>query len=134
MNCVSILMGLDAGTLKEKPTAKLEIVRLSKLAGEPFVVTLQAVSARRYTELVNNVTDKKGVVDSGKAYRAYVMVALAGLIDPPMKDKDIQEYYGCSTPEELLETIFTGGEITMIAEKITDLSGMSGNVVREVKN
>jgi len=127
-------MGLDAGTLKEKPTAKLEIMRLSKLAGEPFVVTLQAVSARRYTELVNNVTDKKGVVDSGKAYQAYVMVALAGMVDPPMKDKDIQEHYGCSTPEELLETIFTGGEITMIAERITDLSGMSGNVVREVKN
>ena len=134
MNCVSLLMGLDADKVKERPTAKLELTRLSKLTGEPFVVTLQAISARRYTELVNDVTTKKGAIDSGKAYKAYVMVAISGLVEPSMKDKDLQEHYGCSTPDELLETLFTGGEITSMAEKITEISGMAGNVVREIKN
>lgn len=134
MNTVDILMKLDAEKLKEKPKAQLEINRLSKLSGEPFIVELEAVPARRYTDLVAGVVDKNGNIDASKGYKANKMIVLAGMKEPSMKDKALLEYYGCSTPEELLETIFTGGEISAIAEKIIEISGMSGDVVKEVKN
>ena len=134
MNTVDILMKLDAGKLKEKPKAQLEITRLSKESGEPFVVELEAVTARRYADLIGDVMDKHGNIDAAKGYKANKLIVLAGMQDPSMKDKTLMEHFGCSTPEELLETIFRGGEISAIAEKIIEISGMSGNVVQEVKN
>lgn len=134
MSCASLLIKLDANKMKERPTAKLEIQRLSKMAGEPFVVTLRAIPAGRYMEFMGNAFNSKGALDTTKVYRAQVMIALTGLVDPSMKDKDLQEHYGASTPEDLIETVFVGAEITAMAEKILEISGLSGDVVKEVKN
>ena len=51
-----------------------------------------------------------------------------------MKDKDLQEHFGASTPGQLIEKIFNGSEIGAIADAITELSGFGGNVVEEIKN
>ena len=134
MSNVDLLMGLDADKLAEVPFKDLKISRLSQLTGADFIVRVKAIPAKRFTELVSGLRAKDGSVDTAKAYEANVKIALAGMTDPSMKDKDLQEKFGCSTPMQLIEKIFQGGEIAVIADTITELSGFGGNVVEEVKN
>lgn len=135
MNNIDLLMGLDAEKLAEVPTKELKILRLSQLTGNDFIVKVKALPAKRFTELTSGgVKEKDGSINTAKAYDINVKVALAGLVDPSMKDKDLQEKFGCSTPGQLFEKVFTGSEISAMADSITGLSGFSGNVVEEVKN
>lgn len=131
---IDLLMGLDSGKLEEVPTKELKILRLSQLTGADFIVKVKAIPAKRFTELISGIRDKNRQVDTSKAYDANVRIALAGLVDPDMKDKDLMEKFGCSTPGQLVEKVFKGGEIAAIADDITELSGFGGDVVEEVKN
>lgn len=134
MTNIDLLMGLDAGKLATVPTKELKIQRLSRLTGADFVIRVKAIPAKRFTELIGSVKAKDGSVDTSKAYEANVKIALAGMEDPSMKDKDLMEKFGCSTPMQLIEKIFQGSEIGAIADAVTELSGFGGNVVEEVKN
>lgn len=134
MSNIDLLMGLDTEKIAEVPTKELKLKRLSELTGADFIVKLKAIPAKRFTELVSDIKAKDGSVDMSKAYDANVKIALAGLIDPSMKDKDLQEKFGCSTPGQLIEKIFNGAEIGVMADAVTELSGFSGNVIEDVKN
>lgn len=135
MNTVDILLGLDNADLEFTNEKELEIKRLSKKAKKPFKVKLQGISARRFTKMATGVTGKDGQVQLDKAYDANVSLCLAGMVEPPMKDKALLEKFQCSTPGELLEKIFRPSEIAAIADAITELSGFgSDDVVDEVKN
>lgn len=134
MSNIDLLMGLDTEKIAEVPTKELKLKRLSELTGADFIVKLKAIPAKRFTELVSDIKAKDGSVDMTKAYDANVKIALAGLVDPSMKDKDLQEKFGCSTPGQLIEKIFNGAEIDVMADAVTELSGFSGNVIEEVKN
>ena len=134
MSNIDLLMGLDADKITEIPTKELKLTRLSKLTGADFIVKLKALPAKRFTELVTGISGKDGTVDAAKAFDANMRVVLAGLVDPSLKDKDLQEKFGCSTPGQLLEKLFTGAEIGVMADAITALSGFAGDVVEEVKN
>lgn len=134
MTNVDLLLGLDADKLAEVPTKDLKIQRLSQLTGADFIVKVKAIPAKRFTELVSGIRGKDGAIDTAKAYDANVKISLAGMVDPSMKDKDLMEKFGCSTPMQLMEKIFQGGEIGVIADTITELSGFGGDVVEEVKN
>lgn len=134
MNNIDLLMGLDTEKATEVPTKELKIKRLSELTGADFVVKVKALSAKRFTELVSDIKAKDGAVDLSKAYDANVKIATAGLVDPSLKDKDLQEHFGVSTPGQLIEKIFNGAEIGAIADAVTAISGFGGDVIEEVKN
>lgn len=134
MSNIDLLMGLDDKKLDSVPTKELKIKRLSEIMGADFIVKVKALNAKRFTELVSDIKSKDGSVDLSKAYDANIKVAVAGLVDPPLKDKDLQEKFGASTPGQLIEKIFNGAEIGAMADAITELSGFSGNVTEEVKN
>ena len=96
MNNIDLLMGLDAEKLAEVPTKELKILRLSQLTGNDFIVKVKALPAKRFTELTSGgVKEKDGSINTAKAYDINVKVALAGLVDPSMKDKELQEKFGC---------------------------------------
>ena len=132
IDTLKALMGLNKAA--ETPTRKLKIKRLSELTGADFIVTVKGISAKRFTELVSDIKTKDGNVDLSKAYDANVKIATAGLVDPSLKDKDLQEHFGASTPGQLIEAIFNGAEIGAMADAITELSGFSGDVIEKVKN
>ena len=134
MSTIDLLMGLDADKLTAVPTRELKMTRLSELTGADFIVKVKAIPAKRFTELVSDIRSKDGGVDTAKAFDANIKIALAGLVDPSLKDVDLMEHFGASTPGQLIEKIFNGSEIGAIADAITELSGFSGNVVEEVKN
>ena len=70
MTKVDILMGLDANKLAEVPTKELKVPRLSKLTGVEFTVTVKAIPAKRFTELISGIRKKNGEVETSKAYEA----------------------------------------------------------------
>ena len=123
MNTVELLLKTDAGKITEYPSKELEIKRLSDITGTPFMVTVRAISGRRFTELVDNIYDSKGNVSTKRAYETNILLTVAGLVSPDLKDRDLQEHFGVRTPKDLAEKIFKGGEISMIADEITELSG-----------
>ena len=134
MNTVDILLGLDNSVLEVNNTKEMEIKRLSKAAGKPFIVKLQGVPAKRFTKIVDGISDKNGI-RTDKAYDANVNLTTTGMVDPSMKDKALLDKFECSTPGELVEKLFKPSEIGALADAITELSGFGGdNTVAEVKN
>lgn len=134
MNTVDILLGLDNSVLEVNNTKEMEIKRLSKAAGKPFIVKLQGVPAKRFTKIVDGISDKNGI-RTDKAYDANVNLITIGMVDPSMKDKALLDKFECSTPGELVEKLFRPSEIGALADAITELSGFGGdNTVAEVKN
>lgn len=134
MNTVDILLGLDNSVLDVNNTKEMEIKRLSKAAGKPFIVKLQGVPAKRFTKIVDGISDKNGI-RTDKAYDANVNLITIGMVDPSMKDKALLDKFECSTPGELVEKLFKPSEIGALADAITELSGFGGdNTVAEVKN
>ena len=49
MNTVDILLGLDNSVLEVNNTKEMEIKRLSKAAGKPFIVKLQGTASATRT-------------------------------------------------------------------------------------
>lgn len=134
MNTVDILLGLDNSVLEVDNTREMEIKRLSKAAGKPFIVKLQGVPAKRFTKIVDGISDKNGI-RTDKAYDANINLIAIGMVDPSMKDKALLDKFECSTPGELVEKLFKPSEIGALADTITELSGFGGdNTVAEVKN
>lgn len=137
LNAVELLMGMDLDKVTAPPSRDIKIKRLSDIAGRDFFVTVRAIPGKRYNAIINGVTDSKNRVDLERAYNANVHIVLAGITSPDMKDKDLLAHYSCVTPEDLLNKIFTGGEITMMADAITELSGYGkgdADLEDEVKN
>lgn len=134
MNIVDKLLQLDAEKLSKKEERVIEMPRLTKLLGEPFLVHCKALSGERYTDLTSVAVSDKGDFEYGKAYQANVLLALETIIEPDLKNEELQKHFGCRTPKDLLEKLFNGGEISRIADTATDLSGFGKGSDEEIKN
>lgn len=57
------------------------------------------------------------------------------IVEPNIKDKELQKAYECVEPTEILK-IFEDGEISTIAKECMDLAGYNGSVsvVEDIKN
>ncbi|WP_186424161.1 phage tail assembly chaperone [Lacrimispora celerecrescens] len=134
MNLVEKLMKFDRGKLDEIPTGEVEIKRLSKLMGEPFIVKCQAISGEMYAEIGSIMANKKGDLDMGKSYKVNTLLAVSGVIEPDLKNEELQKHFGCKTPKDLVEVLFKGGDMTKVADLVTELSGFAPEEDEEIKN
>ena len=55
------------------------------------------------------------------------------IVEPDLKDKRLQEAYGCAEPDEIVDRIFELGEVSKIALECMDMAGFN-NSVEAVKN
>ena len=78
--------------------------------------------------------DEDGVVDYAKAYNVNLMVAMEGMVSPDVRNSDLQKHFGCASPKDLMEKLFNGGEISKIADVVTNLSGYGKDTEKKVKN
>lgn len=131
MNLVDKLLAVDANKLKEKKTAKFEIKRLSKLIGEPFEVTLQELNTQLYQNLQLEVLDKKGNVDYEKSYDISCKTVLKAVVDPDLKNEELQRHFGAGDPLDLVKILFKGNDLTNAAELIGNLSGFSTEEIED---
>ena len=80
------------------------------------------------------------LVDSCKnQYEANVKIAYYGIIEPNVRDKELQAAYKAQTnPYKIVESIFKPIEINLIADKVCEISGLKDvedmdQLVKEVK-
>lgn len=138
---VEMLMKLDRDKVKETPTAEAPAARLSELLGEKVTVKVKALSGDKYTELMATSRGKKGTTDISKVFRAQALVVVEGVVEPSLKDKDLQAHFGAASPVELAKILFPGGELVDVFKTIADISGFlddegddEEDTVKEVKN
>lgn len=80
------------------------------------------------------------LVDTCKnQYEANVKIVYYGMVEPNVRDKDLQEAYKVRTnPYKIVESIFKPIEINLIADKVCEISGLKDvedmdQLVKEVK-
>lgn len=68
---------------------------------------------------------------SADAYMAYMVI-----VEPNLKDKELQKEYGCVEPTEIIDMLFSPGTITSIAKHALELAGYNKTVkvVDDLKN
>ncbi len=134
MNLAEKLMKLDRGQLTEIPTGEIEIKRLSKIVGEPFMVKCRAIPGERYIDISSQLLNEKGKAKYGKAYQVATLITVEGVTEPNLRDKELQAHFGCVTPKDLATVLFQGGDMQKVADLITDLSGYGESAEDEIKN
>lgn len=137
VNVLDLLLGSDIGEIA-LPTKQVEITRLSKIYGKPFIITCKALSPEKYEEVQDMAVNVKGKDVDLDVNLLQLFVVLEGVVDdsgkPMFKNKDLMTKFKASTPKELVKKVLLSGEIANIYGEISELSGFGENAVNEVKN
>lgn len=138
MNLVEKLLAIDKGIIEKEETKELPSKQLQKLLGEEkeVKITIKAIDGDTFTMLSADGTDENGNMMMEKAYDTTAKIVAAGLVDPDLKNKDLQKHVGAATPADAAKKIFKG-EVTRIGTEISELSGfgeIETKEVEEVKN
>lgn len=134
MTNIDLLLGADISKF-QKPKLELEIKRLTKIFGQPFTINLEALTPDEYEEIQNNCVNisKKGELEDIDTSEMQIHTILKGLKSPDMKNKDLMAHFKVPTPKELVKKLFLPGEISEIANKISQLSGFGQDAIEEIK-
>lgn len=151
MGLIDKLLKQDRAALTSRPTAEVEIERLSALIGEPFIVKVQALGTKQMREIKdwNTKSEWRDVQKNGQKVREKVDITdnykmgmdaiVAATIDPDFKDGRLREKFKTEVPGDIVEEMFLPGEIKKISDKISELSGIEqggsqSEIDEEVKN
>lgn len=131
---LEMLLAADPSEVKNIPTGQIEIKRLSKLLGKPFIITYRAATIDEIKEIGDKATrDGKHSEAEEMKWTIYEMVT-----DPNFKDAELRKAYAVVRPVDIVSTILLGGEIITVYNAIMNLSGFdrtAGGVnVDELKN
>lgn len=133
MNLTEMLLSSDIKDF-ELPTKELEVKRLSEVYKQPFIVCFRAMRPDEEEEVQRDcmTITKDGVsVDSSKMK---YMTAAKCLINPDIKNKELQSKFQVPNHFELLKKLLLVGEVTAVYEEIQKLSGYGKDKVEEIKN
>lgn len=140
MNLAEALLAVDAGKIKERATKEIEIPRLSKLMGEPFVIQLRQIPTKRMQEIQDMALtlDKNGKLEKVNTNEMQLMMICDGIENKEFDNRDVLKRFGAATRKDLFQTLFNAGEISGIYKKVSDLCGYGDEAVKdkvdEVKN
>ena len=101
---------------KDLPRGSYEILRLSQLYGEPFVLNLRGVPYARALEL-KDMQDYE------------IQTVLAGDADGVWKSSELLAVHG-PTPAEAIKSLLLPGEIRAVSVAVEQLSGFRRTVLR----
>lgn len=118
-SALEILM--ESPNVENRAEKKLKIKRIV-LNGEALICTIRSLGYNRVSDI------KK--MDSEQVP---LHMILAGVTDPDLKNKELNEKYGAATPAELVKKLFLPGEIDDLCREIEKLSGYRQNMVEEIK-
>ena len=139
MNALERLLKADAAKMTEKPKKEIEIPRLSKILGEKFTLTVQALDTELLAEITENHTEytKSGKVKKSNNYKIGLDMVVNAVVEPDFRDDRLLKHYSAATPNDLVAKLFLAGEIGKIAEVVTELCGVEKTqteIDEEVKN
>lgn len=119
----------------EMPKKYIEMPRLSKIAKEKVVFTIQGISQIKMDEINEmvmniNVKTKEYNIDLNEMRLAVIS---EGVKDPNLRDADLQAHFGVANTYELIKRMLTSGERDYLFNELQNLSGYGEDVVKEVK-
>jgi len=134
---LDLLLKMDKSKI-QRPTAKIEMSRLSELVGEAVIFTCQALTMDEFEEVqeVSVSFGKKGELEEFSTNKVQIFTLLKGIVDPKLSDSKLLEAYGVTTPKQLIEEskLLLPGEVTQLYNVISSLSGFGDEAVKELKN
>ena len=135
MTLVEQLLKADAKKTDELKKDVFKSKKLAKVLGVEGTVDvpIREIPSRRINDISAYQYDAKGNMDYSKNFDAKLITCVEGIVDPNLRDKDLQKHFGCKTANDLCEKLF-GFEINYISDAIVELSGISEDAEDEVKN
>lgn len=134
MNLVEALIKADAKKAEELKTSVFLSKRLGKILGtEPVEVKIKEIPNRRVNDITAYQIDRKGEFDFSKNFDAKLMMIVEGVVEPDLKNKELQEHFGCSKARELAEKLFQS-EVTALSDAIAGISEVENASEDEIKN
>ena len=105
--------------------------------GKPIPFEIKALTAMEDEAIRNACMKKVQVVGKKNQYTSeldsnrYVrLLCTNSVVFPNLKDAELQDSYGVSTPDDLLFAMLTAGEFNILAEKVNELS-MNKSVITD---
>lgn len=133
MNLAEALLAADAGKITERAVKEVEIPRLSKLLGVPFILKLKQISARRIQEIQLRATkitkDRTIEVDNGNLNMS---ILCEGIVNREFDQADILKKFSCATRKDLFLKLFKPGEIQDLTDEISKICGYSTKNIEEL--
>ena len=126
---LEMLLAAEPAKVKNVPTGQIEIKRLSKQLGQPFIVTFRAGTLDELKSIGENAD---GNETEEMKWAIYELTT-----DPSFKDKGLRERFGVARPVDIVDNILLGGEVLMLYQAIMKSSGFdkdTGTDVEAVKN
>lgn len=137
MNLVDALLAADKNQLLNTQTKEYEVVRLTNILDQPFILNLKAIPSKRYTEIQSMaVRVKKNGNNEINLYQLQILTLIDGIQSPALNSPELLKHFDAASPADLLNNLLLAGEISDIASEITKLSGYDEieEKVKEVKN
>jgi hypothetical protein len=120
MDVIALLKAANRSDM-ETPPVNVEIKRLSKVFGEPFVLQLKPICYEDWEMACSKKTAEYRVLLIAKAW-----------VDAKKLDSDTLDRFGASSADELLKKILQPGEIAQLAARVEKISGF-GDSIAELK-
>lgn len=137
-SALAVLLGADRGRIKLVPKRKVEIIRLSEIAGEPVVFTVRGITPDEHEDAreAAMTLSKRGEVEELDSRAFQRMVIQVGLVDPPLGDDALLKAFDVATPDDLLARgeFLLVGEMSQLQNAILECSGFGDAAVKQVKN
>ena len=137
-NILDLLLNADLEQI-ERPSKEVEIKRLSNIFGEKFTVLCKALAYDKYSEIQENcitMTSKEPTFDLQKLQIELVFNGVFNAEDGTrfFSNKDLHKKFKVPNGKEFIKKLLLSGEISALADAITDLTGFKGDLIEEVKN
>lgn len=135
MSLTQKLLQIDKGEFQKEKFLEVKAKSLTKIMGEEVTLKFRALSGKEYTSLASTAMSDKGGVDYAKAYDVNALIICEALMEPSLKDKELQKHFGVASPKDLAFLFFPGKELSTLSDKVTAFSGFAEeDEVKEVKN
>lgn len=125
MSIFDKLMETDAEKLQQKESKEVEVTRLSRLLGEPFILTCSTLTR----EQIKHVGET-----GGKDERIAAILESCRLDGHKLTDKALLDKFGVVSGKEVVSKLFRSGEISSIYQTISNLSGYATDAVKAVND
>lgn len=126
MSMLDMLLAADVGIFTDTPQSELEVSRLSKALGGPFIITVRALSFREFDRLPKGDDFKAHAILTATAEPVFKDQQLAQKLTPKDRKSPL-------TPVEVVYTLLLPGEVANIFNEISRLSGYDDEAVARIE-
>ena len=123
----------------ERPSKEVEIKRLSNIFGEKFTVLCKALTYDKYSEIQENCIEMNSKEPTFDLQILQLELVFNGVFDAQdgtrlFSNKELQKKFKVPHGKELVKRLLLSGEISALADTITELTGYKEDLIEEIKN